>query len=72
MMFIESRKIHLLEEVLKVSSEATLHELENVIKKSKHSKEKKTSAHDFVGLWSEKDAALIERAIAEGCEQIDC
>ena len=28
------------------------------------------SAHDFAGLWSKKDAALIEKAIIEACEQI--
>ena len=70
-MFTESRRIHLIEEVLKEKNEQTLQELESVLSKSKHSKEKKVSAHDFVGLWSRKDASLIEKAIKEGCEQID-
>lgn len=70
-MFTEARKIQLLEEVLKVSNEATLVELETVLSKSKKAKEKKrVSAHDFAGLWSKKDAALIEKAIADSCEQI--
>lgn len=70
-MFTEARKIQLLEEVLKVSNEATLLELETVLNKSKKKKEKKTlSAHKFSGMWSNKDAALIENAINEGCEQI--
>ncbi len=68
-MFTEARKIQLLEEVLKVSSEATLVELETILNKSKK-KKKSLSAHEFSGLWSKKDAALIEKAIAESCEQI--
>ena len=67
-MFTESRKIQLIEEVLKEKNEGTLLELETVLKKSKSAqKEKKVSAHDFLGLWSKKDAALIEKAIANNC-----
>jgi hypothetical protein len=68
-MFTESRKIHLIEEVLKVTNEATLSELETVLNKSKK-EQKKPSAHDFSGVWSKKDASLIENAVREGCEQI--
>lgn len=70
-MFTEARKINLIEAVLKVSNEATLVELETVLKKSKPFKNKQPfSAHDFLGIWKKKDAALIEKAIEEGCEQI--
>lgn len=70
-MFTENRKIQLLEEVRKLSNEATLIELENVLNNSTKKKEKKAlSAHKFSGLWSRKDAALIENAINEGCEEI--
>lgn len=70
-MFTEARKIHLIEAVIKVSNEATLVELETVLKKGKTKKEKQSfSAHEFSGIWSKKDAALIEKAIEDGCEQI--
>ena len=70
-MFTEARKIQLLEEVLKVSNEATLTELEKVLNNSKKRKENPPlSAHKFSGLWSRKDAALIEKAIKDGCEEI--
>ena len=70
-MYTEARKINLLEAVLKVNNEATLIELETVLKKSKSKKEKRPlSAHDFLGVWSKKDAALITKAIKESCEQI--
>ena len=70
-MFTEARKINLIEAVLKVSNEATLIELETVLKKTKRKKGKQPfSAHEFSGIWSKKDAALMEKAIEEGCEQI--
>jgi len=37
-MFTESRKIQLIEEVLREKNETTLHELESVLKKSRSSK----------------------------------
>ena len=69
-MFSEARKLHLIEDVLQLKSETTLLALENMLSKAKQDKEIKKSAHDFVGLWSKKDATLIEKAIVEGCEQI--
>ncbi len=70
-MFTEARKIQLIEEVLKTTNESTLVMLEAVLKKSTKTNIKNTkSAHDFSGLWSKKDAALIEKAIQESCEQI--
>jgi len=62
-MCTEARKIQLIEEVLKVSNEATLNELESVLKKT--GKKKKPSAHEFSGIWTKKDAALIEKAIKD-------
>jgi hypothetical protein len=65
-MFTEARKIHLIEAVLKVSNEAVLVELETLIKKMPAKQEKKKIwAYDFLGVWSKKDAALIEKAIQE-------
>ena len=71
-MYAEARKINLIEAVLRVSNEAVLAELETVINKIPAKQEKrKMSAHDFLGVWSKKDAALIEKAIQETCEQIN-
>ncbi|WP_315814212.1 hypothetical protein [Paraflavitalea speifideaquila] len=55
-MYSEARKIHLIEEVLKVTNEAILIELETVIKRSKKKaeKEKKPSIYDFVGILTKK------------------
>jgi len=70
-MFPETRKIKLIEKVLKVSDEETLVELENVLKKA-HSglKKKPSDAHSFLGVLGKKDARLMSDAIDESCEQI--
>ena len=65
----EARKISLIEAVLKISNDAILAELENVLKKSKQ-KEESLSAKNFLGVWSKEDAELISNAIEESCEQI--
>ena len=70
-MYSEARKMHLIEEVIKVKNEAVLIELESVLKKAASAKDHpRLSAHDFVGLWSKEDAESIEKAIEDGCEQI--
>jgi hypothetical protein len=69
-MYAEARKINLIEAVLKVDNETTLEALEMVLKKSKKSKAKKTSIYDLVGIWSNKDTAIIKKVINETCEQI--
>ncbi len=73
-MFAESRKIHLLEEVLKVTNEATLVELESVLKKPEKKAKNEgnvTSIYDFVGMLTPKEADTMKQAIAETCETIN-
>ena len=72
-MFTETRKIHLLEEVLKTSDESTLAELEAVLKKNKKTsaKEKKPSIYDFVGILTKKEASKMKKVIEESCEKIN-
>ena len=70
-MYPEARKLHLIEELLKVKNEAILIELEAVLRKHDQGKKQPAlTARDFLGAWSKEDAALIEQAIKEGCEQI--
>jgi hypothetical protein len=71
-MYSEARKLHLIEDVLKIKSEAVLTELENVVKKAMRPKKSgKASAKDFLGLISKKDIKLMETAISKGCEQVN-
>ena len=69
-MYSASKKIQLIEEVLRTENSSVLKELETVLKKSRKTIVKKGSAHDLSGLWTKSDAELIEKAIQEGCEQI--
>lgn len=70
-MQIETRKLHLIEEMLKVKSEATLSALENILKSPNYK-----TAHDrpllkeFSGIWSKDEAEEMERIIAESCGNI--
>ena len=69
-MSTDTRKINIIEAVLKTEDENVLSEVEKIISKSSDQK-KKISAFDFVGILSKEDADLMEKAIEEGCEQIN-
>ncbi len=71
-MYAEARKLHLIEEILKIRNLAVLIELEAVLKKvdRQYKGWLRPSAHEFAGAWSKEDAALIEKTIEEGCGQI--
>ena len=69
-MYTDTRKIHIIEAILKTDDEATLSIIENAIKQPEKKGRKKT-AKDFAGIWSKEDAEAIEKAIEEGCEQIN-
>lgn len=71
-MFTDARKIQLMEELLKITDNDVLVELEAVLKKKRKSgKPKINSAKAFSGIWTKKEATLIEKAIENGCEQIN-
>lgn len=71
-MHIETRKLHLIEEMLKVKSEATLSALENLLKVAPDKKmvKKAPNLKDFSGIWSKDEAEEIERIITDSCETI--
>ena len=69
-MYTDTRKLHIIEAILKTDDEATLSIIENAIKQPEKNGRKKT-AKDFAGIWSKEDAEAIEKAIEEGCEQIN-
>jgi len=72
-MYSEAKKLHIIETVLKINSDAVLMEIEALIEKTlKPQKAKKQkSAHDFLGLISKEDTLLMTTAIEKGCEQIN-
>jgi hypothetical protein len=70
-MYSDSRKILLIEEVLKVKNEATLTELEGVLRKSKKTNHKKISIYDFLGVMNKKETTKMRKVIEEACETIN-
>ncbi|WP_257666766.1 hypothetical protein [Parapedobacter tibetensis] len=71
-MVTEARKLHVIEQVLKIKSEEKLAAIEDFVsrtlKKSKKEVHSESPFQEFVGIWSKEEAAEIEKAIAESCE----
>ena len=70
-MNIEARKIHIIEECLKIKSNSVLNKIEGLLTKAKKKKGKHPSIYDFVGIWSKKESNQIKQTIQETSEQID-
>ncbi len=70
-MYAESRKIQLIEEVLKVNNDHLLTELETVLKNGRKAKSNKLSLNDFVGVLSKKNATELRKVIKETAETIN-
>ena len=68
-MDINTRKLNFIEEVLSLSNESVLSELENVLKKNESS-DPKSSFHDLLGIITEEEARVMEKEIEDACEQI--
>ena len=68
-MDINTRKLNFIEEVLSLSNESVLSELENVLKKNE-SPDPKSSFHDLLGIITEEEARVMEKEIEDACEQI--
>lgn len=70
-MFSESRKMHLLEDVIKLRDESVLLEIEALLARPLPKGKPNVDAHEFIGLFNIGDVELMEKVINEGCEQID-
>lgn len=70
-MYGEAKKLHLIEEILKIENEALLAEVETVISRGKMHAVTEMSIKDFAGIWTTEEADEIKRIIEESCEQIN-
>lgn len=70
-MYGEAKKLHLIEEILKIENDAVLDEVENVISKNKLHSIRGMGFKEFSGIWSVEEADEIKRIIDESCEQIN-
>ena len=66
----EAKKLHLIEEILKIENEAVLTEVETVINRSKLHAVGRRDFNEFAGMLSDQEADEWEKVIEEGCEQI--
>ncbi|RFM27937.1 hypothetical protein [Deminuibacter soli] len=67
----EAKKLHLIEEILKIENDALLAEVETVIARSKLYTVKRRSFKDFAGMMTDSEVTELEKIIEEGCEQIN-
>lgn len=67
----EARKLHLIEEILKIENDAVLQEVESVINRSKLEAVPRKSIKDLAGTLSHEEAEEMKRVIEESCEQIN-
>ena len=70
-MSAEAKKLHLIEEILKIDNDAVLEEVETLLNRSKlHVVSGRRSFASFAGMLNDEEINELERAIDEGCEQI--
>lgn len=67
----DARKMHLLEEVIKLQDEAILSQLEHVLLNPSLENKPKNSARNLVGIFDANDLEIMEKAIDEGCGQVN-
>ena len=70
-MYGEAKKLHLIEEILKIENDEVLAEVEAVIAKNQMHAVKRRSFRDFAGLMTDEEANELEKIIEEGCETIN-
>ncbi len=70
-MYGEAKKLHLIEEILKIENDSVLDEVETVIIKNKLPSVSDKKFKDFSGIWSVQEADEMKRIIEETCEQIN-
>lgn len=69
-MYSKAKKLHLIEELIKVDSDIVLAELEIVLAKSKTKLPPSKNFKDFVSSLTEEEVNELERNIQEGCKQV--
>ncbi len=72
-MYTEAKKLHIIEEILKINNNDTLSALEKFLKTSTREPrlKEKFGFSEFSGIWSKEEANEIERIIEESCENIN-
>ena len=69
-MYGEAKKLHLIEEILKIENDAVLDQVGDLLTKSKLHPVERISFKDFSGIWSEEEAEEMKQAIKDSFDQI--
>ena len=70
-MYTEAKKLHLIEELLKVDNDSVLDELEKILTLSKDQLPRSNNFQDFRSSLTIEEVDELEQNINEGCEQIN-
>lgn len=70
-MYGDAKKLHLIEEILRIDNDALLEEVETVLTKSKGRSVSAKNFTKFAGIWTEQEANDMKRFLEESCEQIN-
>ncbi|AMR30714.1 hypothetical protein A0256_04405 [Mucilaginibacter sp. PAMC 26640] len=69
MIYTESKKLHLIESLIKEKDDAVLKEIENILTKSTDISMRKFG--DFSNVLTQEELNEFEKNIRDGCEQIN-
>jgi hypothetical protein len=67
-MYGETRKLHLIEKILRIEDEAVLAEVESLLN-GKLQVVRPGNFAGFAGIWTEEEADEMKRIIKDSCEQ---
>ncbi len=70
-MELETRKLHFIEEVLKINKQDVMDELEEVLRVHNTTPSQKHDFKKFTGVMNDDDATEMLQIIEDGCEKID-
>ena len=70
-MYGEAKKLHLIEEILKIENDSILSQLEAIINSNKVLFLNKSSFKAFAGKMTDDEVGELEKIIEEGCEKIN-
>ena len=72
MIDIATRKLHFIEEYLRIEDETLIKKLENLLNKERQDeKAQKPTAQDFLGLLGKEEADQMKKNIEDACENIN-
>jgi hypothetical protein len=66
----ETRKLRIIDMIMRIDDEAVLSELETIIEQSDVKPEHVRSLEQLAGIWTEEEAEKMKKDIEEACEQI--